>query len=397
MSCHPRQTLKILAAGVTALVIAMGISRFAYTPLLPIMQTDAGLADDLAGYLASINYAGYLAGALWMTLRPPRGGACRTLRLHLLVNIASTLAMGVTASYVIWAVLRLVAGFSSAMIFVLASGVVLQHLAMHSRQGWSGWLYSAIGIGIIITALTVPPLGAVYGWRGSWLGMGVLSFLLAYPAYYWLEDHHAPTPTNSKGGQTLNKQRSMLPWLTVAYFCAGFGYIVTGTFIVAMLQRIPELAGSSNLSWLIVGIAAAPSSILWMKYGLRTSPTQALVSAHLLQALGIILPLLWATSAGALLGAFFYGGTFMGIVTLSMYYGRTLTPDTPHRTIGLLTASFGTGQIIGPSFAGFVAARAENFSPALMGADVVVLPGAVLLITGRVLNNTQTKLDRQHD
>jgi len=386
MSCQPRQSFKILLAGVTALVIAMGISRFAYTPLLPIMQLGAGLSDASAGYLASINYAGYLLGALWMAWRPPVGSALTTLRQQLLINIASTLLMGCLDIFSFWAVLRFVAGFSSAMIFVLASGIVLQHLISHQRQGWSGWLYSAIGIGIIISALVVPPLGNYFGWQGTWFGLALISFLLAYPAYHWLVAEHAPANENPGASRATPSQR-MLPWLTGAYFCAGLGYIVTGTFLVTMLQRIPGLETSSNLAWLIVGLAAAPSSILWMRVGLHVGPAQALVAAHLTQALGIVLPVVWPSIPGTLLGALLYGGTFMGIVTLSMYFGRSLTPDAPQRTIGMLTVAFGAGQIIGPTAAGLIAAQTMSFYPALWAAAIVVFLGALMLVAGHYLVN----------
>ena len=381
MSGSPQKSIRFLTAGITALVIAMGISRFAYTPLLPIMQYDAGLSDVFAGYLASINYAGYLAGALWIAWRPPTVSAVTALRLHLLVNIASTLLMGCIDQFIVWSLLRFVGGFSSAMIFVLASGVVLQHLAHHRRQGWSGWLYSAIGIGIVITALTVPPLGELFGWRGAWFGLALISFLLAYPAYYWLAGEHPPPPTGSAETPG-SREAGMLPWLAAAYFCAGLGYIVTGTFLVTMLQRVPGLENSSTLAWLVVGLAAAPSSVVWMRVGLRLGPAPALIAAHLVQALGIALPIVWTSIPGTLLGALFYGGTFMGIVTLSMYFGRLLTPGNPHRTIGLLTAAFGTGQIIGPSLGGLIAASSRSFSPALWGAAGVVTLGAVLLAVG---------------
>ncbi len=382
MSCPPRQTIRILAAGVLALVIAMGISRFAYTPLLPVMQADLQLSDDLAGYLASANYAGYLLGALWLTLRPLESSAPHLLRLHLLINLAATFAMGLTAAFPAWIGLRFVAGLSSGFIFVLASGLVLQHLAIHQRQGWSGWLYSAIGLGIVITALTVPPLGALFGWRGGWIGLGILCVLLAYPPYHWLVSQHRndaipPAPERGEG-----RWHGILPWLTAAYFCEGLGYIVTGTFLVTLLQRMPGLEHSSTLAWLIVGLAAAPSGILWMKLGLKSSPARCLIAAHLTQAVGIVLPVYWPTTTGTLLGAILYGGTFMGIVTLSMHFGRQLSPHAPHRTIGMLTAAFGAGQIIGPALAGVLAAQTRSFEPALLMASGVVTLGAILLAFG---------------
>jgi len=385
MSCNPRQSLRILTAGVLALVIAMGISRFAYTPLIPVMQAGLHFPDELAGYLASANLAGYLLGALWLTWRPLEGAETRTLRAHLLINLASTIAMGLTASFPVWLLLRFVAGLSSGFIFVLASGLVLQHLAIHQRQGWSGWLYSAIGIGIVVSALTVPPLGSHFGWRGGWLGLGAICFLLAYPPYHWLEEQHRENMAPTAASTPAVHPRGMLIWLTAAYFCEGLGYIVTGTFLVTLLQRMPGLEHSSTLAWLVVGLAAAPSSILWMKLGLRLEPARCLVIAHLAQALGIILPVLWPTPAGTLLGAVCYGGTFMGIVTLSLFLGRQITPRSPQRTIGMLTTAFGAGQIIGPSAAGLIASRSLSFTPALLGASGIVALGALLLTLGLLL------------
>jgi len=378
--------MRILVAGVLALVIAMGVSRFAYTPLLPVMQSDLLLTDELAGYLASANYAGYLLGALWLTWRPLEGDATRVLRAHLLVNLASTFLMGLTSSFPLWMMLRFVAGLSSGFIFVLASGLVLHHLAIHQRQGWTGWLYSAIGIGIVVTAITVPPLGSHFGWRGGWLGLGGLCFLLAYPPYHWLNEQHRENVPLPGSATEASRSRGMLPWLTAAYFCEGLGYIVTGTFLVALLQRMPGLEQSATLSWLVVGLAAAPSAILWMKLGLRLEPARCLVVAHLTQALGIILPVIWPTPVGTLLGALCYGGTFMGIVTLSLFLGRQLTPHSPRRTIGLLTTAFGAGQIIGPTAAGLIAARNLSFTPALLGAAAIVTLGALLLTAGLVLH-----------
>ena len=72
----------------------------------------------------------------------------------------------------------------------------------------------------------------------------------------------------------------------------------------------------------------------------------------------------------------------MGIVTLSMHFGRQLSPHAPHRTIGMLTAAFGAGQIIGPALAGVLAAQTRSFEPALLMASGVVTLGAILLAFG---------------
>lgn len=66
-SVEPRR-YKVLGAGVFSLILTLGVARFAYTPLLPLMQHQTRLGIAAAAWLASINYAGYLSGALLVSL-----------------------------------------------------------------------------------------------------------------------------------------------------------------------------------------------------------------------------------------------------------------------------------------------------------------------------------------
>ncbi len=61
--------------GALALAAAMGIGRFAYTALLPATQRALGAGDDVAGAIASVNLAGYLAG-----VRAGDAARCRAAR-----------------------------------------------------------------------------------------------------------------------------------------------------------------------------------------------------------------------------------------------------------------------------------------------------------------------------
>src|SRR5213593_3702616 len=133
--------MRIALAGLAALAVAMGIGRFAFTPMLPMMQADSGLSLIAGGWLASANYLGYLFGALSAGFFRRSG---RVIRLGLLLIAGTTLAMGITHQTAVWAALRLAAGMASAWVVVLAAphgaqdagrGDVRRRWSRHRRRG----------------------------------------------------------------------------------------------------------------------------------------------------------------------------------------------------------------------------------------------------------------------
>src|SRR5436190_9975215 len=109
----------VAVAGLAALAVAMGVGRFAFTPILPMMQEDAGLSVAAGGWLASANYLGYLVGALFaMRLSLP---AAYVIRSSLVAIGLVTLLMGFTDSFVAWIALRACAGIASAWVLIFVS------------------------------------------------------------------------------------------------------------------------------------------------------------------------------------------------------------------------------------------------------------------------------------
>ena len=369
-----------LIGGVAALAVAMGVGRFAYTPILPAMQQDVGFGSDVAGLLASLNHLGYFLGAFAAAI-PGAGSRRLALRFCLLTSLGTTAAMAYGDSVVLWAVLRFVSGLASAGIFVLAVSTLLETITQHGRPGLSGYLFSGVGLGIIVSGLVVLLLGDAFVWRFDWLGLGLVSALLVLPAWLWVGDR-GPEDTGPAPGPQPAPRRFPLPALYLAYFCEGGGYIVSGTFLVAIVQGLPGLAGLSELAWVVVGLAAAPSCLLWAWAAQRLGTVGALITAHLVQAFGILLPLMSGGALAVIGGAMLFGGTFMGITTLAVSFAGAIAPARRARAVGFATASFGLGQIIGPFVAGAMAERSGNFDEALMMAAAVVAVGAVLLALG---------------
>jgi MFS family permease len=358
--------------GALALAAAMGIGRFAYTALLPPTQRALGAGDGVAGALASVNLVGYLAGVLvarQAASRPGRGGL---LRLALATTALATGLGAATTSPAAWAALRFAAGVASGLVFVLASGAALEGAAPRP-----GVLYAGVGAGIALsgTVAALAPEAAGYG--APWLVLAAAAAALALPA--WRHLASAPPHRHATAGAEPPAPGLGLRLLATAYFLEGLGYIVSGTFAVAAVRRMPGLEPLAAWTWVLTGLAAAPSALGWVAAGRRLGMRRALAAAYLVQAAGMALPALSRSAPAALLGAALFGGTFMGIATLAMAAGRSLAPASPGRIVGTLTAVYAVGQILGPVLAGALSQRLGDPGPAVLAAAGAVALGAALL------------------
>ena len=387
----------ILIGGIVALIIVMGIGRFAYTPILPLMQEEINFTSTFAGFLASSNYLGYLLGALVAGLCTWKKGKVFYLRIFLLINIFSTMMMGITNDDWGWMIIRFISGLTSGLVFVLASSIVLDVKKQSTSFIWSGLFYSGVGFGIFITGLIVPMLHPFFSWQGTWIGLGMLSLFMSIFSFLWLK---ASSPSCQKQVSTTEKKtiskhkKELLPWLIASYGCEGSGYIVSGTFLVALVQEIPSF-NNPSLSWALVGAAAFPSCIVWNFIAKKFGNTLSLQIAFFTQIIGVMIPVILFNTYGTFIGAFLFGATFMGITTLSISEARNLSPNQSNHVIGSLTFVYGIGQIIGPLIAGKLISIFD-YQLALIFAASVLVCGMVFLGIGQFKSSkmpiTDTKI-----
>ena len=399
-----------VVAGILALVVATGIGRFAYTPVLPAMLERFDLSNAVAGGLASSNYLGHLVGAVLAAFVPASRARDVLLRTSLWTVAAATVCMGLTTDYSAWVALRFVAGLAGAWGFVLASAMMLEEFSRRGHLRLSGLFYSGPGIGIATSGLLVLALnwllaGELAAWRVEWLLLGVLAFVLVFPCVAWLPIGKAAyqstgyardsvVPKKEARGSTDRAVASApfaLALLGLAYFLESVGYIVTGTFLPTIVESLPGLGGLGAGAWILVGLAAAPSALLWADTASRLGAATALAAAYVVQATGIILPVVsdawWAAAASALL----FGSTFVGIAALTLTYAREVTgARRAGLAIGLLTAVYGAGQVLGPLVAAHLADEAGNFGPALVAASAVVALGGLLMPAVGLFGTTST-------
>ena len=390
--------LSVALAGLLALAVAIGIGRFAFTPILPMMLHDGVI--DLAGasWLASANYLGYLAGALVCTLQPwiwarirwlPLLAFSTLVRAGLLATGALTLAMAwqFAAS---WPALRFLAGVSSAIVFVYTSGWCLSQLARLRVPAMGGVIYAGPGMGIAVSGLLA---SAMVAWHRTaatgWLVFGMLAFVLAATAWRVLrgeDDRLARLNTGvapaSPGAAQAHHGHPEMAVFTFAYGLAGFGYIITATFLPVIARA--ALPGSAwlDLFWPIFGVGVMVGALLATRLPPGGDLRLRVAVCYLLQALGIATSLWSPTLAGFAIGSLLLGLPFTALTFFSMQEVRRLRPATAASFIGLLTAAYGVGQIVGPLLVAWLirhaASAGEGFALSLKIATGALLLGAAL-------------------
>ncbi|WP_420346428.1 YbfB/YjiJ family MFS transporter [Pelagibius sp.] len=370
----------VALGGCIALAAAMGIGRFVYTPILPFMVESLGLSQAQAGIVASANFLGYLLGALAAAKAALPGGRRRWFLAALAVSALTTAAMAAETALILFLVLRFAGGVASAFVLVFSSALVLDRLAAAGKPGFSALHFAGVGCGIAVSAVLVAWMAAQGSdWRGLWLASGAVSLLALAAAVRLIPPEPEGTSSPPRGAAQDGDRRRLVA-LIVAYGLFGFGYVITATFISTLVRLTPEIRWLEPYVWLTVGLAAVPSVAFWTWVAGRLGKARGFALACLAEGLGVALSVLGSGALSVLLAAALLGGTFMGITALGLVYARSLTAGDPRRSIALMTAAFGLGQMIGPSFAGYAYGFGQSFLlPSLVAAAALLIAFALTM------------------
>jgi len=378
----PLQPWQVIAGGVCGLMLTLGLARFAYTPLLPVMQAQTGLGDAAAGALAAVNYAGYMSGALAVAWLDDVRWRHRFYSLGLWLALLSTAAMGLSAWWPAWALWRYIGGLCGASGMLLGSGLVLGWLMQQGRRPELGLHFMGIGLGIVFSALGAWALGRLWSdWEVQWWAFAVLGLVFFVPAWRWRPPVPPSPASRSSTGPDAQMPRRWLWTLLAAYFAAGWGFVISATFTVAIVEREPALAGHGAWAWALVGIAATPAVFLWDRIARVLGDIRALMLAFVLQILAVMLPAASSALWAALAGAVGYGATFIGIVSLTLALVGRRSPANPGKAMARLTLSYGAAQIIAPALTGAMAQASGSFKGGLWLTAGVMAVGLALLAT----------------
>jgi predicted MFS family arabinose efflux permease len=372
----PSRSTITACGGLIAMAAAIGIGRFVYTPILPAMMAGLSLNKSAAGLIASANFLGYLLGAL-LAAWPNLPGSRRAWLLgSLAASGLTTAAMGLTHAMAAFLVVRLIGGAASAFVLVFASAIVLEHLTQANRPALSALHFSGVGIGITVSAVLIATLLQTgQQWDVLWWTSGLLSLAATVIVAALVRDG-AEAPT-VQGERTRARNPALLR-LVIAYGLFGFGYVITAIFLVMIVRTTPQISKLEPVIWVAFGLAAAPSVAVWTQLAARFGLTATFAIACVVEAIGVLASVARPSASGAFLAAILVGGTFMGLTALGLVRARMLASGDPRRVLALMTGAFGVGQIIGPSYAGFVADRLGSFAVPSATAVAALLLAAVL-------------------
>lgn len=340
----------IVVSGAVALAVAMGIGRFAFTPLMPLMIRDGTLTAATGAEWAAANYGGYLAGALtasWFSGDPRRG-----VRISLIGIVVTTLAaawINGEPLALAGAALRAAAGVFSAWAMVCASSWCLAELARQQAPWRGAWIFTGVGSGITLAGL-LAWLGGRQSANLLWLELGLIAAAGTTVVGLALRGQATPSvrPLASSAAMRPASRRHL--GLVICYGIYGFGYIIPATFLPTMARRLVADPLVFGLTWPLFGLAAILSVTIAAHWMAAWPRRRVWMLAQGVMALGTALPLathaLWALAASAA----FVGGTFMVATMAGLQLAREQMPDNPTPLLARMTMAFAVGQIAGPVF-----------------------------------------------
>ena len=371
--------------------VSLGITRFAYGLLLPVMKGDLAWSYTLAGAMNTANALGYLLGALATPALMRRWGAARVLLAGALAASLFMAASGFFTDATMLLLQRLLAGVASALVFV-SGGLLAAQLGARSPQRAGlllGLYYGGTGWGIAASALGVPLLlnaaqGAAHGWSWAWWGLALLCLaacaVLAWPAS--LLQKTELRAQSSRGHEADLAQK--LPWKAMAPALAGYtlfgvGYIGYMTFVIALLREQGASAGAVTLFYTLLGLAVVASARIWARLLDRARGGGALALLNALLGLATIAPALTGAWPVVLASGLLFGAVFLSLVASTTAFVRhNLAQAQWAGGISAFTIVFAFGQIVGPTVVGWIADGPGGLARGLLYSAAALWLGALV-------------------
>ena len=368
----------ILLAGILAIVVGVGVARFAFTSLLPFMLEDS-LTLTYAGVLASFNFVGYLSGALFSIFIQDINTKVKYFRIGFVLSIVTTLILGITTNETLWLFSRVAAGFGSAMVLIVGAAIVMVKLDFEDKTKAMGIHFSGIGFAITLSEVISQVVLKNGSWSDAWLVLSAFALLISFYSLYILSFDKVLKLEAPKHKLSKSIFTPYIILLILAYFTEGVGFVVQGTFLPDIINSLDGLEGYGSVGWLVVGLAGIPSSIIWMRLAHKYGSVNIIMVAMGLQVLGILIPTFSTDIYLNLLSGALYGSTFIGLVALFMNLGGQIVGKNPVVLMGAMTAAYGVGQVSAPLYSVALVEYFGNYNATLYLSAFIVFLGILFL------------------
>ncbi len=361
--------------GMVVLTLGMGIGRFLYTPMLPIMLHEGLFTFSQLSLIASANYAGYLFGSLLFSFGVfTRLAHLKAMLLAVaLITGLLILFMAIVTVPEVVILIRFLAGVASAGMMIFGAMLVLQH----SHRPWViASLFSGVGVGIFIgNEYVIAGVAHLLSAKTLWLGASCISGVLLIVLWLLLpRDAHIP----QEMAQPLKADKSIQWWqLALLYGLAGFGYIIVATYLPVMAKGLGASFIAEHI-WSVVGLAVIPGCYSWLWVARKGNILPCLSLNLIVQACCVVLAALTHSSILLTLGCIGFGATFMGTSSLVMPLAKKLKAPQKVNLLGLVTLTYGVGQIAGPLMVSAFENRGQSLTgPTLLGAGALFIAAGI--------------------
>ncbi len=381
---HPARLILILSLAPT---VGLGIGRFAYALVLPDMRDSLAWSYSAAGFMNTVNAAGYLAGALLASRMIRRFGLAASVRWGTLACVLSLALCALSGNFFVLSFARLLAGFGAAAGFV--GGGALAATIAQSRPERANFLlslfYAGPGVGILASGLAAPFVLQAFGpgsWWIVWWAMTGLAIVMTIPVLI------APLQAGAARSTAGSAKFAIAPVAIylAGYFLFGAGYIAYMTFMIAYVRDAGGGALAQSAFWSLIGVSAFVTPWVWRRVlaldrgGLSTTIILGV------NAIGAAMPIFGHSVWLLALSALVFGVAFFAVVGSTTAFVRLNYPPAAWPTaIAAMTIAFGIGQTLGPIAVGAITDAMGNLSVALNVSAAMLALGAVLAAFQRKL------------
>ena len=362
----------------SAVLVGIGLARFAYTPLIPALIAADWFSPSDAVYLGAANLGGYFLGAVLgrPLARLPRRPI---LRAMMLAASASFFAGAWPQSFLWYFVWRLVAGVSGGALMVLAAPSVLPTVPPARRGLAGGVVFTGVGLGIAASG-TLTPLLLRLGLAETWCALGAIAALLTALTWNAWPAHAAAAPLMTR--MALLPRDPRVRALAVEYALNAVGFVPHMVFLVDFIARgLGRGLAEASAYWVLFGVGAMLGPITAGHLADRIGFKRALWLAYVLEGAAVALLALSSAPPALVVSSLVAGAFVPGIVSLVLgRIGELMPGDTFGQGLAwsATTTAFAMGQAVAAYGFSFLFAAGSGYR-LLFAIGATALAAALLI------------------